>query len=364
MAFRFRDRKIADEVIRKLKEMNMNIRLMHVCGTQQDTIVKSGLDTFFKKVGVEMRQGPGCPICVTPPEEFQEAIHLAEKGKRICVYGDALRVTAVSGSLAEARERGLNVNVVYSIEDAVKMAKKDEKDTVFLAVGFETTAPSTAVTLLSEPPENFYVLNCHRYIPPALYTLLDLGEIRLDGLMEPGHVSTIIGCKPYEPISKKYHIPQVISGFEPLDILISIYMLARQIKNGEAKVENEYTRAVSYDGNVKAIKAMESVFDTQDSSWRGFGVIPESGMKIKKRFRRYDALKAFEDELKDTPKNSVQIPNGCRCDQVLRGLIYPRECPLFGNACAPDHPVGACMVSLEGSCNIEYKYSSFSKHSD
>lgn len=341
--------------------MELNIRLMHVCGTQQDTIVKFGLDSIFRKVGIEMRQGPGCPICITPPEEFQEAIHLAEKGKRICVYGDALRVIALSGSLAEAKARGLDVKVVYSIEDALKMANKDRKDTVFLAVGFETTAPSTAIILLSGPPKNFFILNCHRYVPPALYALLDLGEIRLDGLMEPGHVSTIIGCRPYEPISEKYHVPQVVSGFEPLDILMSVYMLAAQIKNRKAKVENEYTRAVDYEGNSKALKAIDAVFEPKDASWRGFGIIPNSGMNLKKSYEEHDARRAFEDDLKNIPKISVSVPTGCRCDEVLRGLIYPKECPLFGKACKPEQPVGACMVSLEGSCNIEYKYTSFSK---
>ena len=359
--FRYRDRQTADSIVRKLETLKVNIRLMHVCGTQQDTIVKFGLDTIFQKICVEMRQGPGCPICITPPEEFQEAIHLAEKGKRICVYGDALRVVALSGSLADAKTRGLEIKVVYSIEDAVTMAKKDRKDTVFLALGFETTAPSTAVTLLSEPPKNFFILNCHRYVPPALYALLDLGEIHLDGLMEPGHVSTIIGCRPYEPISEKYHIPQVISGFEPLDILMSVYMLAMQIKNHEAKVENEYTRGVNYEGNSKALKAIDAVFVPGDSSWRGFGTIPNSGMNLKGRFDEHDARRAFEDDLKNIPKISASVPTDCRCDEVLRGLIYPKECQLFGKACTPEHPIGACMVSLEGSCNIEHRYSSFSK---
>ena len=354
--FRFRDRGMADKIVRRLERMNLDITLMHVCGTQQDTIVRFGLDTIFRKVGVEMRQGPGCPICITPPEEFQQAIRLAEKGKTVCVYGDAYRVPAIDGSLADAKTRGLKVRVVYSIEDALRIAKKDKNDTVFFAIGFETTAPSTAITLLSEPPKNFYVLNSHRYVPPVLFALLDLGELRLDGLIEPGHVSTVIGCKPYEPISEKYHIPQVISGFEPLDMLISVYMIARQLERGEAKVENEYTRSVRYEGNVKALKAMEEVFEPQDASWRGFAKVPRSGMKLKKSFEKYDARLMFEDELKDIPKD-VPLPKGCRCDEVLRGLIYPKDCPLFGRACTPEHPVGACMVSVEGSCNIEYKYS-------
>ena len=229
--FRFRDGRLAEAVADKIKAFNMKVRIMHVCGTQQDTIVRFGLDQIFAEAGVDMRQGPGCPICITPPAEFEEAIALAKNGKIVAVYGDALKVPALSGSLADARAEGCDVRVVYSIEDAVKIAEQTDRDVVFMAIGFETTAPSTAIVLLNKPPENFSILNCHRYVPPALFALLDLGEIKLHGLIEPGHVSTIIGCKPYEEISRRYHIPQVVSGFEPLDMLVSVYMILRQISS-------------------------------------------------------------------------------------------------------------------------------------
>ncbi|MFQ6134624.1 MAG: hydrogenase formation protein HypD, partial [Nitrososphaerales archaeon] len=259
--FRFRDREMAEKIVEKLKAMNLDIRVMHVCGTQQDTIVRHGLDTLLEGCGVEMRQGPGCPICITPPEEFEEAVVLARRGITVAAYGDALRVPGITASLADAHTEGCDVRIVYSVEDAVRIAEKLDNDVVFMAVGFETTAPSTASKLIEELPENFLILDCHRYVPPALYSLLDMGGVRLDGLIEPGHVSTVIGVEPYEDISKRYGIPQVVAGFEPLDILMAVYMLARQIQKGEAKVENEYTRSVRYEGNVKALEMMSKVFE-------------------------------------------------------------------------------------------------------
>lgn len=353
--FWYRDKKIADQIIAKLKISDFPMKIMHVCGTQQDTIVRFGLDKIFRDCKIDMRQGPGCPVCIIPAGEFEEAIALAKKDRIIAAYGDALKIPTPSGSLFDTRTEGHDIRIVYSIHDALNLADQNKKDVIFLALGFETTAPSTAVTILNEPPKNFHILNCHRYVPPALYAILDLGEIALNGLIEPGHVSTVIGCKPYEDISTKYHIPQVIAGFEPLDILFAVYMIALQNFKRESKVENEYTRAVRYEGNVKALEAMNIVFEPFDSFWRGFGIIRSSGMKLKPRFERCDARKTFADELKNISHEDY-VPEGCKCDEVIRGLIYPNQCPLFGKACTPEHPVGACMVSIEGSCNIEFKY--------
>jgi hydrogenase expression/formation protein HypD len=353
--FSFRDKETAKKIVEKLRMMKLDIRIMHVCGTQQDTIVRHGLDALLEGCGVEMRQGPGCPICITPPEEFEEAVVLARCGVTITAYGDALKVPGITGSLADAHTEGCDVRIVYSVEDAIKIAAKLDNNVVFMAVGFETTAPSTAAILLSGLPENFLILNCHRYVPPALYTLLDMGEMRLDGLIEPGHVSTVIGVKPYEDISKRYGIPQVVAGFEPLDILMAVYMLARQIRNGEARVENEYIRSVRYEGNMKALETMSKVFEPVDSSWRGFGVIPKSGMGLKRAFKNHDARRIYEAELREVAELEAE-PAGCRCGEILRGIIYPEECLLFGRACTPEHPIGPCMVSMEGSCNIGFKY--------
>jgi len=355
-SLRFRDRKIADKIVERIKEFGFKIQIMHVCGTHQDTIVKFGLDSLMEDCGVTVRQGPGCPVCVTTQKEVEEGIRLAEVGKIVATYGDMVRVPGEKKSLEGIRASGGNVRIVYSIQDAVSLAQRSKNEVVFIAVGFETTAPSTAVTLLGEPPSNFSILNCHRYVPPALHALLDLGEVRVQGLIEPGHVSTIIGLKPYEVLSAEYNVPQVVSGFEPLDVLMSVYMLAKQIKNGEAKVENEYSRIVKYEGNPIALKALREVFEPYDLKWRGFPVIPSSGMLLRKKFEKFDARKIFQDDLEDISQREFEEPKRCKCSEVLRGLIESTECPLFGKACTPPHPVGPCMVSIEGACNILYKY--------
>jgi len=247
---------------------------------------------------------------------------------------------------------------VYSIEDALFFAEKHKnKEVVFMAVGFETTAPTTAAVLLRNPPLNFSVLCCHRLIPPALQAILQMGEIKINGFIEPGHVSTIIGVKPYEFISKDYHIPQVIAGFEPIDLLMGAWMLVRQIQQGKAEVENEYIRAVKPQGNKKAQQIIRQVFEPVDVKWRGFPTIPHSGLRLRKKYASYDARKRYEDDLKDLAEEEFAEPVGCLCGDVLRGLISSKECPLFGCQCTPDNPVGPCMVSSEGNCNIQYRYS-------
>lgn len=354
--FRFRDRETADKIVRLLKDMSLNIRIMHVCGTHQDTLVRFGLDSLFEECGITIRQGPGCPVCVTTVREYEEAVTLARSGIVVATFGDASKVPGKRHSLLDLRTEGYDVRIVYSIEDAVKLAEKIGRRVVFLGVGFETTAPSTAVMALKGLPENFSILNCHRYVPPALNALLDMGEFKIHGLIEPGHVSTIIGIKPYEEISRRYHISQVIAGFEPLDVLMAVYMLARQIKDGEARVENEYSRVVRHEGNVKALKVLSDVFEPFDVAWRGFPVIHGSGMKMRDAYEQFDARNTYEDELRDVSQEIFEDPKGCRCGEVLRGLIDSADCPLFGVRCTPTSPVGPCMVSAEGSCNIEYRY--------
>jgi hydrogenase expression/formation protein HypD len=225
-----------------------------------------------------------------------------------------------------------------------------------MAVGFETTAPTTAATLLQKPPENFSVLCCHRYIPPALSALLSSGEMKIQGLIEPGHVSAIIGVKPYEELSKKFHVPQVVAGFEPLDMMMAVYMLVRQITKNEAKVENEYTRTVHYDGNEKALRLLDKVFESSDIVWRGFPVIPKSAMQLRSEFRSYDARTIHSRTLEKMKDLRFEESKECRCGEILRGLVEPKDCVLFSRVCIPQHPVGPCMVSIEGSCNIEYRY--------
>jgi hydrogenase expression/formation protein HypD len=356
--FSLHDKHLADDIVSQIKKADVNLKFMHVCGTHQDTLVKHGLDVLLQKCGIEIGQGPGCPVCVTTPKEIEEILVLAKEGKTIATFGDMTRVPGEHYSLQQMKTDGYDVRTVYGIEDALLLAEKHkEKEVVFMAVGFETTAPTTASVLLRDPPLNFSVLCCHRLIPPALQAILDMGEIKIDGFIEPGHVSTIIGVKPYEFISNNYHIPQVITGFEPIDLLMGAWMLVRQIQQGKAEVENEYTRAVKPEGNRKAQQVMKQVFEPVDIKWRGFPIIPQSGLRLRNKYASYDARKKYEEELSELTEKEFVEPVGCLCGDVLRGLISSKECPLFGRQCTPDNPVGPCMVSSEGNCNIQYRYS-------
>jgi hydrogenase expression/formation protein HypD len=355
--FRLRDEAMAKDILDRIGAFDLDIRVMHVCGTHQDTLVKYGLEGLLLKVGVEIRQGPGCPVCVTTQREIEESILLSKKDVTVTAFGDMAKVPGREGSLVDMKARGANMRIVYGVSDAVKFARENpDKDVVFMGIGFETTTPSVASVLLHDPPENFSVLSCHKLVPPALKALVEIGEVRLNGLIEPGHVSTIIGTRPYEFLSKDYGIPQVIAGFEPLDLLMGIYMLARQIKRGEAKVENEYARTVRPEGNPKAVRMMEEVFEPCDVPWRGFPVIPGSGLMIRDKLADHDARKVHKDKLEELEGVEFHEPKGCLCHEVLRGLITSDECPLFGKKCTPRTPIGPCMVSVEGSCNILYKY--------
>ena len=355
--FSLRDKKLANDIVSKIKKSNVKLKFMHVCGTHQDTLVKNGLDSLLKKCGIEIGQGPGCPVCVTTSKEIEEMLLLARSGKTVTSFGDMINVPGEHYSLGSMKAEGCDVRTVYGIEDAVSIAKKNkDKEVVFMAIGFETTAPTTAAVLLDNPPDNFSILCCHRTIPSALKAIIEMGEIKIDGLIEPGHVSTIIGSRPYEFLSKDYNVPQVVAGFEPIDVLMGAWMLVEQIKKGKAFVQNEYTRVVHRGGNVKAQKIMNEVFEPFDVRWRGFPVIPDSGLKLRSKFESYDARKKYEKEFEEIKDKEFHEPAGCRCGELLRGLASPSECPLFGQACKPETPVGPCMVSIEGSCNIEYRY--------
>jgi len=355
--FSLKDKNLAKDVVSKIKKLNVNLKFMHVCGTHQDTLVKNGLDSLLKECGVEIGQGPGCPVCVTTPREIEEMLVLARKGKTVTSFGDMINVPGEKESLRSMRTEGFDVRTVYGIEDAVEIAEKNkDRDVVFMAVGFETTAPTTASVILKNPPDNFSILCCHRTIPEALRAIIEMGEIKIDGLIEPGHVSTIIGTKPYEFLSKEYNVPQVVAGFEPIDVLMGAWMLVQQIEKGESFVQNEYTRVVHPEGNIKAQKAIKEVFEPGDVKWRGFPVIPKTSLELRNKFDKYDARKKFEGEFTELENKEFHEPEGCLCGELLRGLVSPFDCPLFGQACTPETPVGPCMVSVEGSCNIEYRY--------
>ena len=354
--FKLRDEATAQKIIQKIKAMNVDYRFMHVCGTHQDTMVRFGLDGMLKEAGVEIKQGPGCPVCVTTSKEIADAITLARNGITVTAFGDMMRVPTTIGTLNDAKADGCDVRIVYSIEDAVRMAKEQTKDLVFVSVGFVSTAPSTCVPLQKEVPKNFSIYSCHRICPPVLETILSLGESKVQGFVQPGHVAVITGLGMFNDLAAKYHLPQVVAGFEPLDLLMAAYMLCKQMKEGRAEVENEYSRLVKPEGNLIARKLMEDTFEPVDRAWRGFPVIKKSALALKEKYAYCDATTVHEDILANTPEVDAEA-KGCRCGDVLRGLISSEECPMFGRGCKPTSPMGPCMVSSEGGCNIAFRFS-------
>jgi len=347
---KFRDPKLAKQVAQRIQDLapKHQVKFCHVCGTHEWTITHYGLRALLPKT-VEVIAGPGCPVCIVPAVEIDEAVQLALKGVVVACYGDVLRVPGSELSLLDARARGGDVRVVYGAGDAVRIAKAErDKEFAFFAVGFETTAPSTAVEVLNHPPRNLSFLVSHRLIPPAMELLLGVGDLQIDGFIAPGHVSTIIGLEPYEVFPSAYGMPVVVAGFEPLDVLFAVSMLLNQLRLKEAKLENEYVRAVSAQGNLKAQELINRVFDVVDGNWRGLGRLPFSALGLKQEFEEYDARKKYALHV----EKSRDLPPGCLCHLVMIGKIKPDECPLFLKACKPQSPKGACMVSMEGTCRI------------
>jgi hydrogenase expression/formation protein HypD len=324
--------------------VDRDICIMHICGTHEAAIARSGIRSVLPE-RLKIVMGPGCPVCITPQGEIDAALDLVDRDCVIATYGDLLRVPGTKGSLESS---GGDVRVVQGVHKAVEIARREpEKEVVFISVGFETTAPTVAATMLTEPPENFSILSCHRLVPPAMEWLLQQGEAQLHGFMLPGHVCTVMGYHEYE----HFGVPQVVAGFEPDDILLGLVMIAQQIREGVARVDNAYPRAVCREGNEKAQKLMYDVFEPVDVEWRGFPVIPKSGLRLKPEFEQYDAQKKFDIEVRHVEKHSA-----CICDKVLRGIARPSDCKLFGKVCTPRTPVGPCMVSHEGACKIWHLY--------
>jgi hydrogenase expression/formation protein HypD len=332
------------------------VKLMEVCGTHTVTIFRNGIRDLLPD-HVTLISGPGCPVCVTPIDGIDRAIALAQEHEvTIATFGDLVRVPGSETTLLEQRAEGTDVRVVYSAYDALLMAQRNKRrHVVFLGVGFETTAPTIAAVVQRAKEagiDNLTVLSMHKILPPALKALVNTPGLEINGFICPGHVSTIIGTDPYVPIARDFGVPCVIAGFEPLDVLQAIGLLVRQIERGEARVENQYRRAVSPQGNPRARVLLEDVFEPCDSVWRGFGSLPGSGLKVSPRFDYFDAERRFDIR----PVNGRE-PTGCLCGDILRGLKRPPDCPLFRTACSPESPVGACMVSSEGTCAAYYKYS-------
>jgi hydrogenase expression/formation protein HypD len=336
------------EKIRALTPKTGTVKICHVCGTHEWTISHFGIRSLLPE-NLEVIAGPGCPVCILPASEVDAAMQLAKKGVAITCFGDVLRVPGSHGSLLDAKANGADVRIVYSASDAVKMAEDEpQKEFVFFAVGFETTAPSTAIEVGRKPVTNLSFLVSHRIVPPAMEVLAKMDDLELDGFIAPGHVSTIIGVKPYAVFPEKYGIPTVVAGFEPLDILFSVYMIVKQLHEGEPLLENEYSRAVKWDGNLKAQRLIEEAFKVVDGKWRGLGIIPGSTLMLRESLASYDALVKFGLKLED----GIDSQPGCRCHLVVIGKIKPDACPLFLKACTPQNPVGACMVSMEGTCRV------------
>jgi len=346
----FRNSELALMLVEKIKRSAHGpVRLMEFCGSHTAAILKYGLRQLLPSE-VEMLSGPGCPVCVTSQGDIDRAVALAQThGIIMCTFGDMLKVPGTYSSLQQARAEGCDVRTVYSTLDALEIAKQNaDKSVVFLGVGFETTAPTIAASITlakSQQLRNYSVFSLAKLCPPVMKALLDGGEVKIDGIICPGHVSAIIGARPYEFIARDYGIACVVAGFEPVDVLMAVDMLLEQIKNGKPQVEIAYGRSVSPEGNLHAQELLSEVFEPQSASWRGVGSVASSGYKIRDSYKEYDAERLFE--IKTGP---AKEPVGCRCGDVLRGIIKPPECPLFGRVCLPERPTGPCMVSGEGAC--------------
>jgi hydrogenase expression/formation protein HypD len=329
--------------------------LMEVCGGQTHAIVKYGIDELLPS-GVTLVHGPGCPVCVTPLELIEKAIEIASVRNVIfCSFGDMLRVPGVSKDLLSVKAEGGDVRIVYSPLDALKIAKENpQREVVFFAVGFETTAPANAMAVYQAHQQgihNFSLLVSHVLVPPAMEAILSSPENRVQGFLAAGHVCAVMGYTEYEPISRQYHVPIVVTGFEPLDILQGIYMCVCQLEEGRAEVENQYARSVRREGNLPAQKLIRDIFCVVPRKWRGVGEIPQSGLGLQEKYAEHDAEKRF-----GVAHHTAEEPSECISGTILRGVKKPHECPAFGTRCTPEHPLGATMVSSEGACAAYYQY--------
>lgn len=337
------------------------VTLMEVCGTHTMAIGKAGIRQLLPP-SVRLLSGPGCPVCVTPAGRIDQILRLSEEpGVILATYGDMVRVPGSrrGDTLSARRAAGAHIAVVYSAMDCLDLAEKNpDKEIVFPAVGFETTAPGTAAAVRAAAERkigNFSILPLLKTVEPALRTLLQTPDFGVQGFLCPGHVATIIGERGFRFLTEEYHVPAVISGFEPEDILVSVWRLLRQVRSGKAVLENEYTRAVAPEGNPLALQIIREVFRPADERWRGLGVIPGSGLTLQKTYDFYNAEKRFAGILEKVPAEGEETA-GCRCGEILQGALEPRDCPLFGRVCTPENPAGPCMVSSEGTCAAAWKY--------
>jgi hydrogenase expression/formation protein HypD len=347
--------------IAELCEPGRQYKFMEVCGGHTHTIYKHGLEDYLPET-VSLVHGPGCPVCVIPMGRLDDAIAIAEEPEVIMTsFGDMMRVPGGRGSFFDSNAAGADIRMVYSPLDSLKIARQNpDKRVVFMAIGFETTAPSTAMTVLRAAAEglsNFSIFCNHVTIIPAIKAILDSPDLRLDGFIGPGHVSTVIGCRPYEFIAREHGKPLVCAGFEPLDILQSVYMLMRQLREGRSEVENQYARVVPWNGNPKALRVIGETMELRPwFEWRGLGFISQSALQVREKYAAFDAERIFS-----VPGVRVADPKACQCGEVLKGVLKPWECKVFGTACTPETPIGTCMVSSEGACAAYYNFGRFTR---
>ncbi|MBE9199912.1 MULTISPECIES: hydrogenase formation protein HypD [unclassified Nodularia (in: cyanobacteria)] len=347
---------LSKQITQLCNQLNKPLKLMEVCGGHTHSIFKYGIEDILPP-NLELIHGPGCPVCVMPKGRLDDAIAISQNHNVIlATFGDTMRVPGSTTNLLQAKATGADIRMVYSPLDSLQIARDNpDKEIVFFALGFETTAPSTALTILQAAAENitnFSMFSNHVLVIPALQALLDNPDLQLDGFIGPGHVSMVIGTEAYQFIAQKYHKPIVISGFEPLDILQSIWMILQQLVENRCEVENQYNRLVEPAGNLVALQAMNQVFAVRENfDWRGLGEIPESGLKIRNEYAQFDAEEKFI-----IPNLKVADHKACKCGEILKGVLKPWECKVFGTACTPETPIGSCMVSSEGACAAYYKY--------
>jgi hydrogenase expression/formation protein HypD len=357
----FRDAKVTKSLVGKIEGLvardlpGRKVRFMHVCGSHEHTMTYYGLRSLLP-TNLELVSGPGCPVCVCATSDIREAIELSKGGNVLCTFGDMIRDRTPYGSLEEARSEGSDVRIIYSPQDAVKVAKENpKKEVVLFGVGFETTAAPVCSLLFEDAPENFSILTSLKRTSPAVEALLHQGEIALDGVIAPGHVSTVIGAGDWSNLADGFKIPTIVSGFEPVDVLISILRLLEQVRDGTHELQIEYQRLVSFEGNRVARQMLSDGFDVREAHWRAMGKVPGSGYFIKSRFETLDARKRHGVSVDIDPKKDT--PPGCKCHLVVTGMAYPTDCALFNKGgCRPDSPIGPCMVSGEGTCYIWYRY--------
>ncbi|HEX3031860.1 MAG TPA: hydrogenase formation protein HypD [Bacillota bacterium] len=352
----YKNKTLVDKLVKAIRDTSSQpVKLMEVCGTHTVAIFRYGLRELLP-ANIKLLSGPGCPVCVTANTNIDEAIAAARTpGVILATFGDMLRVPGSRASLAQARAEGADIRIVYSTMDALELAAGNpSREVVFFGIGFETTAPTVAAAILAARGKgvaNFSVLATHKLIPQAMKAIITDSRIGVNGFICPGHVSTIIGSSPYQFLAAEYGIPSVITGFEPVDLLQGILMLVKQLEAGEARVEIQYSRGVNAEGNPTARAMVEQVFQVEDAVWRGIGTISDTGLAIRPGFSEFDARKKLELKIPVSRENPA-----CICGDVLRGLQVPYNCKLYGKVCTPDNPVGACMVSVEGTCAAYYKY--------